>query len=106
AVLPGRPGPSRQRRGSGPRPVDRPVDRRAARRTDPRRSAPAHRLHDGGPASHPERWSAMSDVVLGPPRTHARLRPRVVIDPAPRRLIALAVAAAFVLQLGLRGGVR
>lgn len=48
----------------------------------------------------------MSDVVLGPPRTHARLRPRVVIDPAPRRLIALAVAAAFVLQLGLRGGVR
>ena len=48
----------------------------------------------------------MSDVVLGPPRAHAASRPPVVVDPAPRRLIALAVAAAFVLQLGLRGGVR
>jgi len=48
----------------------------------------------------------MSDVVLGPPRAHARPRPQAVVDPAPRRLIALAVAAAFVLQLGLRGGVR
>ena len=50
----------------------------------------------------------MSDVVLGPPPIHApgRHRAPVVVDPAPRRLIALAVAAAFVLQLGLRGGVR
>jgi hypothetical protein len=47
----------------------------------------------------------MSDVVLGPPRAHAPRRSSAVTDPAPRRLIALAVVAAFTLQLGLRGGV-
>lgn len=48
----------------------------------------------------------MSDVVLDPLRSYTDGRRRVVADPAPRRLLVLAVAASFALQLGLRGGVR
>src|SRR5690606_24488424 len=63
-------------------------------------------LRDGGPAARAERWTARCDVGLGPLRSSTDGRPRVVADPAPRRLLAFAVAAAFALQLGLRGGVR